>query len=282
MAAVASGNRPLTPDPAPRAGPAIRGSPPARRAPMHRGDDEDPVVGAGGPLLAADADPPARREQMAAANGGKPPAAKVTWSFCFEQANRLSPDGGAPLLLALAALLDGNGMPGALFTTSAACKCLAGDSGAGRADRERAWDLLLLLRRSGLLAIDLAGSQATVRMSRAVRAAVRAETPRGILERAASAAADALLEVWPAGEPQAWLSEDLRSCAASLQAAAGDLLWAGGCHPLLLRAGQSLDTARLTVPPPRTGGTWPQSVAGSLGPATRTPRRPASDWPAPI
>jgi tetratricopeptide (TPR) repeat protein len=189
-----------------------------------------------------------RKEQLAAANGGKPPAAKVTWAFCFEQANRLSPDGGAPLLLALAALLDGNGMPGALFTTSAACKCLPGDGGTVQAARERAWGLLLLLRRSGLLAIDLTGSQATVRMSRAVQAAVRAETPKVMLERAARAAADALLEVWPEDEQQAWLTEDLRSCAASLQAAAGDLLWAGGCHPLLFRAGRSLDAARLTVP----------------------------------
>ncbi len=43
------------------------------------------------------------------------------------------------------------------------------------------------------------------------------------------------------------IGTDLRSCAASLQQAAGDLLWAGGCHPLLLRAGRSQDSARLVA-----------------------------------
>ena len=47
---------------------------------------------------------------------------------------------------------------------------------------------------------------------------------------------------------QRWLAAALRSCAASLQQSAGDLLWADGCHPLLQRAGQSLDRARLTGP----------------------------------
>ena len=37
-------------------------------------------------------------------------------------------------------------------------------------------------------------------------------------------------------------------CAASLHRAAGDLLWAPEAHPVLLRAGQSLDDARLTGP----------------------------------
>ena len=189
-----------------------------------------------------------RREQLARAAGGQPPAAAVTWTLCLELAERFSPGGDVSFLTAFAALLDGNGMPGALFTTSAACGCLTTDGGRGRADRERAWGALLLLERSGILAVDLAGSEATVRMSRVIQAAVREQTPNAIRERAVRAAADALLEVWPEDEPRAWLTEDLRSCAASLQAAAGRLLWAGGCHPLLLRVGRSLDAARLTVP----------------------------------
>ncbi len=184
-----------------------------------------------------------RREQMA-----EPAAAAVTWTFSVEQADRLSPGGGAQSLLALAALLGGHGIPGEVFTTSAACKYLAGD-GAGRpADRERARGALLTLERAGLLAIDPPGTPPTVRMSSVIQAAVRAAMPDGMLDRTARAAADALLEVWPGDELQAWLAEGLRSCAASLQRVAGDLLWAGGCHPLLLLAGRSLDSARLTGP----------------------------------
>jgi tetratricopeptide (TPR) repeat protein len=184
-----------------------------------------------------------RREQMA-----EPGAAAVTWTFSVEQADRLWPGGGAQSMLALAALLDGHGIPAAVFSTPAACEYLAGD-GAGRpAQPEHARGALLASERAGLLSVDGAGTPPVVRMSPVVAAAVRAAMPDGMRNRAARAAADALLEVWPADDQQAWLAAGLRSSAASLQQAAGDLLWAGGCHRLLLRAGQSLDSARLTGP----------------------------------
>jgi tetratricopeptide (TPR) repeat protein len=189
-----------------------------------------------------------RREQLAKAAGGEPAAAAVTWTFSFEQAGRLSPGGAAQSLLALAVLLDGHGIPGAVLTTSAARAYLAGDGAGGPADPARAQGALLILERAGLLAIDQAATPLTIRMSPVVQAAVRAAMPARMLDRAARAAADALLEVWPDEEPRAWSAGDLRSCAASLQQAGGDLLWAGGCHPLLVRAGQSLDSARLTGP----------------------------------
>ena len=40
----------------------------------------------------------------------------------------------------------------------------------------------------------------------------------------------------------------LRDCTARLRQAAGVLLWTPECHPVLLRAGQSLDTGGLTGP----------------------------------
>src|SRR6202035_4035453 len=67
-----------------------------------------------------------RREQMS-----EPRAAAGTWTFSVEQADRLWPGGGAQSMLALAALLDGHGIPAAVFSTPAACEYLAGD-GAGR------------------------------------------------------------------------------------------------------------------------------------------------------
>ena len=190
-----------------------------------------------------------RREQFAAAADGQPPpAASVTWTFSLEQADRLLPDGPGRSLLALAALLDGHGIPGTLFTTQAACAYLAANRAADSADPERVRNALLILEQAGLLAIDLAATPPTVRMKPVIQAAVRAAMPAGMFERAARAAADALLEVWPGDELLAWLAGEARRCTASLQKAAGDLLWAGSCHPLLLRAGRSLDSARLTGP----------------------------------
>ncbi len=189
-----------------------------------------------------------RRQQWAETGGGEPPAAAVTWTFSVEQADRLAPGGGAQSVLALAALLDGHGIPGAVFTAVAARDYLAGDRAAGPADRDRAWGAVLTLERAGLLSIDLASTPPMVRMSPVVQEAVRAATPDGMLDRAVRAAADALLEVWPRDEPQAWSAAGLRSCAARLQRTAGDLLWRGGCHLLLMRAGRSLDSARLTGP----------------------------------
>jgi len=189
-----------------------------------------------------------KQEQLAETAGGKPPPAAVAWALSFERAERSASGKGVSFLLAFAALLDGNGMPDSLFTTSAVCECLMRGGDKDQADRERAWGALLILGRSGVVTLDLAGSHAIIRMSRAIQAAVRAQVPEELLEQTARAAADALLEVWPEDEPLAWLTEDLRSCAASLQAAAGKILWVGGCHPVLFRLGRSLDAARLTVP----------------------------------
>ena len=190
-----------------------------------------------------------RREQVAEAAGGSPPAAaSVTWAISAEHADRLSPGGAARAVLALAVLLDGHGIPGAVFTTPAACDYIAGGSGGDLADRETASEALLSAQRAGLLSVDPASTAGMVRMNAVVQAAIRAATPAEMLDRAATAAADALLQVWPADEQPAGLAWALRSCTVSLQQASGDRLWADGCHPLLLRAGRSLDRARLTGP----------------------------------
>ncbi len=186
-----------------------------------------------------------RRDQSP---GGSPSATSVTWTFSVEQAERLAPGASTQDLLAFAALLDGHGIPAAVFTTSAAAGYLAGGAGQGRPDPQRTRGALRALERTGLLAIDLAGPQPAIRMSLVVQAAIRGATPSGLLEQAARAAAEALLEVWAGDDSQTWLAQELRACTASLQRAAGDLLWAGGCHSVLLRAGRSLDSARLTGP----------------------------------
>ena len=105
-----------------------------------------------------------RRAQLTEVPGAKPPAAAVTWRFSVEQADRLAPGGAAQPLLALAALLDGHGIPATVFSTQAATGYLASPAtgGAGPAGPgERARDALLVLERTGLLDIDTSAAPPT-------------------------------------------------------------------------------------------------------------------------
>ncbi len=207
----------------------------------------------------------ARRDELAATAGSKPPAAAVSWLFSVEQADRLAPGSAAQPVLALAALLDGHGIPATVFSSPAAGAYLASDGTPAAAARELAWNTLPILERTALLALDRSASPPTVRMSPVIQAAIRAVMPDTMRDRAVLAAADALVEVWPAAEPP-WLGTMLRSCTASLQQHAGNLLLDDGCHPLLMRAGHSLARARLTG---SAVGYWRELAAASeatLGP----------------
>ncbi len=188
-----------------------------------------------------------RRKQLTDSSGPPSAAAAVTWTFSFEYADQLAAGGSSKLLLALAAMLDGHGIPRTVFATPAARDYLAGSGGtAAGSDRDGA--ALAALERVGLLTIEPATTPPTVRMSPVLQATLRAAMPEGMRDRTARSAADALLQAWPELELPGWSASGLRSCAAALRQIAGDLLWADGCHPLLLRAGESLDSARLTGP----------------------------------
>jgi tetratricopeptide (TPR) repeat protein len=98
----------------------------------------------------------------------------------------------------------------------------------------------------GLLTIDPASPVRTVRMHASVRAAVRAWTPQADLEQAALAAADAVTETWPEADGSPQLEQALRDCTAALRANDGEVLWKTEAHPLLFRAGMSLESSRLS------------------------------------
>jgi tetratricopeptide (TPR) repeat protein len=203
----------------------------------------------------------AAKRRSAEVPSGSPATGAVTWAISAEQADRLAP-GTARALLSLAAFLDGRGIPRAVFGTQAACVHITGGTDAvpggtgttpggtgttpGGADLART--ALDAAEQAGLLTVDTTPAVALVRMSQVVQAAVRAELTADALGRAAIAAADALLQAWPDDEQPDWLARTSRLCTYSLQRTAADLLWAGGCHPVLLRAGQSLDRARLIGP----------------------------------
>jgi len=184
-----------------------------------------------------------RRDQTVAASRGI--EAAISWMLSMDHADLLSP-GTAQSLLVLTALLDGNGTPGVILTTDAARRYCAGAT-AGRGGQP-VEDGLAALESAGLLSVDGEQTPPTVRMSWPVQAAVRAAMPEGMLAGAALAAADALLEAWPATDTEDALSRGLRSCADRLRSTAGRALWEEGCHLVLLRAGRSLDTARLAGP----------------------------------
>ena len=189
-----------------------------------------------------------RRQQLTESPGAPPSASAVTWTISFERANQLSPDGLAQSLLAVAALLDGHGIPGTVLTTPAAAGYLADSGGEARAGSESARAALAVLERVGLLTIAPVTAPPTIQMSPVLQEALRAAMPEGMLDQVVLAAADALLQTWPEPDMPGWPASGLRSCAAALQQVAGDRLWADGCHPVLLRAGDSLDEAGLTGP----------------------------------
>jgi tetratricopeptide (TPR) repeat protein len=210
---------------------------------------------------------------LTALQGNGTPAAPLaaTRALSAERAGQLVPGAATSLLLALTALLDGQPVPGPVFTTSAVRDYLA-HAGGRAVDADRAWEGVRALAHTGLLTIDTTATPPLVRLPRAVAAQVRATTHEQVSGQAAQAAADALAETWPAHEPQPWQAAGLRSCAAALQHTAGDRLWANdACHPLLIKAGHSLEAARLTGP---AASHWAQvttlsdKILGSAHPGT--------------
>ena len=191
-----------------------------------------------------------RRQQIGVAAGEVPSAAAVTWTLSLGQAESLLPGASVRLMLVLVALLDGHGIPGAVFSTPAVAAYLGGavTPFSSAVDPKPAWDALLAIERAGLISVNRAVSPPTIGMNSVLQAAIRLAAPANVQDPAARAAASALLEAWPVDEPEPWAAASLRVNAASLQNSAPDVLWADGCHPVLLRAGRSLDDARLVGP----------------------------------
>jgi tetratricopeptide (TPR) repeat protein len=200
--------------------------------------------------------------------GAGQPAAAITWTLSAGYAEQLAPGAGSWPLLVLAALLDGNATPGTVFTAPATCQYLAGQDTGRRPDPRLAWSAMLALERAGLVAIDQASTPPAVWVSPALQAAVFTAAQPELLDRAVTAAADALMQAWPPDQPRSWPAVALRSCAVSLRRAAGDALWAGGTRPrLLLATGQSLTDAGQDGP---ALAWWRELAADSeriLGPA---------------
>jgi len=187
-----------------------------------------------------------RRKHMSGVDGASA-AVLATWSLAAECAHELPPAGLAWPTLVLAATMDHHGVPGAVLTSPAACSYIAGrPSTAGGADQNMVRAAINNLAAVGLVTIDPGSAVRTVQMHASVQAAVRTWLPQADLEQVVLAAADALLETWPEGGAGPQLDQALRDCAAALRADDGGMLWKAEAHPLLFRAGLSLENSRLT------------------------------------
>jgi tetratricopeptide (TPR) repeat protein len=191
-----------------------------------------------------------RRQQIGVNAGEVSSAASVTWTLSLGQAELLHPGESVRLMLVFLALLDGHGIPGTIFATQSVSAYLGGSDSTFPAlvNPKPVWDTLLAIERAGLISLNRVQTPPTILMSAVVQAAVRQAAPSRFRDRAARAAAGALLDAWPVDEPEVWTAAVLRANTASLDNAAPDVLWAEGCHPVLLRAGHSLDAARLAGP----------------------------------
>jgi tetratricopeptide (TPR) repeat protein len=187
-----------------------------------------------------------RQKSVAEANHHAATVA-VTWSLSLDRADALAPPGTAGRALALLALLDPAGVPGAVLTSQAACDYICGRGATGgRADGSEIRTVFDSLSRSGLVTIDPESASRTIRMHGLVQATIRQVIPPAALKQVSAAAASALLQAWAPDDPEPLLAQAMRECTASLHRAAAELLWATEAHSVLLRAGRSLDSAGLT------------------------------------
>jgi hypothetical protein len=209
-----------------------------------------------------------RKPRMAAADAGSHAAVvSATWSLSLDRAEELSADGLAALVLTLVALLDANGIPEAVLTSQAACGYVCGSQVPAAVAESHVRGVLGNLARVGLVSIDAGSPAGTVRMHALVQAVIRQVISPAALDQAARAAADALLQAWPQADLPPLLAQAMRACTLALHQSAGELLWSPQAHPVLLRAGQSLEAARLAGP---ATGYWRALAAAStriLGPA---------------
>jgi tetratricopeptide (TPR) repeat protein len=190
-----------------------------------------------------------RKRRLSGAWGGVCPLpVLVAWSLAMDRADQVIPDGMTWPIIALIALLDPAGIPAAVLMSQAACSYITGRPGAASAQvQAQVRNAVTVLDRLGLVDVDLASGPRTVRMHSVIQRATMSFLSADYRDAAGRAAAAAIAEAWPADDVHPVLAQALRDCTARLRESTGELLWAHGCHPLLLKAGDSLDNTGLAT-----------------------------------
>jgi hypothetical protein len=127
---------------------------------------------------------------------------ETTWAISVELADRLAAGGAVPVVMALAALLDPDGIPRAVFTTEAVANYLDGVLGRPVPEREILAAVRVLHRLNLLTDDPVAQAEPVISVhalvQRATRDAQTTQAPQhDEAEGVAWAAGDALLEIWP-------------------------------------------------------------------------------------
>ncbi|MEO3839876.1 tetratricopeptide repeat protein [Streptomyces sp. B22F1] len=176
----------------------------------------------------------------------------ATWSLSIERADRIRPAGLARPMLQLAAMLDPNGIPAAVFTSQPAVEYLTkrcSPSGTGSTHQLAqltADDAVLTLRvlhRLSLIDHTPDTPHQAVRVHQLVQRATRDTLSPGQYEQLARTAADALTDAWPAIERDTDIAQALRDNTDALTRVAEDALYRPDLHRVLLRTGSSLGEA---------------------------------------
>ncbi|MGW7410158.1 tetratricopeptide repeat protein [Streptomyces sp. NPDC054833] len=178
-------------------------------------------------------------------------ALQATWSLSVEHADRLRPSGLARPMLHLASMLDANGIPVTVLTSPPALGYLSdhrsvGTSGqSGSASAEDAAAALRCLDRLSLADHTTDSPHQRVRVHGLIQRTTREALPSAVQDTLVVTCADALTAVWSMEEGDFTLAQSLRANAEALISHAGTALWQAGCHPVLLRTGQSLGVTGL-------------------------------------
>jgi tetratricopeptide (TPR) repeat protein len=187
-----------------------------------------------------------RMQQMPVAGGQHAATVAAAWSLSLNLAEQVTAPGTAGRAVALLALLDPAGVPAEVLASRAACDYICGRQSTGTPDDAgQVRSVVDTLSRAGVVTIDPDSAPRTVLMHALVQATLRQVIPPELLQQATSAAADAVLQAWPQRGGEPLVEQALRDCTASLHRAAPRLLWAPEPHPVLVRAGQSLEQAGL-------------------------------------
>lgn len=160
-----------------------------------------------------------------------------TLQLALGRAELLAPPGSVRAMLELISMLAPEGIPDAVLLGTAARDWL----GAGPVPERAALLALRALHRLSLVTHHGPAGPAVVDVHSLVQRAIRDDVPPERRERLATAAADALEEVWSAPDCEPETETVLYRSAEVLLARADGHLWrAGGLHPLLRRFGRHL------------------------------------------
>ncbi|WP_346148367.1 NB-ARC domain-containing protein, partial [Kitasatospora cinereorecta] len=168
----------------------------------------------------------------------------AAWALSLDRADRLRPEGIARPMLRLASMLDPNGIPAIVLTSSPALAYLTEHrtrhpSGA-TVSQDDARTALACLHRLSLATYSPDTPHQALRVHQLIQRTAREALTEDQRDRLAITAADALLEEWPDIERDTALAQALRANTDAVIRHAHDALWQPDGHAVLFYSGESL------------------------------------------